>query len=136
MEPMRVILLPGAVLPAQDAYGALIEALGPDVQAVAKDVMAHRLTLGFDAIADNISPTQVVERIIAMVPPPTPVWQGGNGAQQPAPQGQQQPGPQNGQQGAPNGQQGPPPVRNGQGTGSFPPPSGRPVAPYPPSRDF
>ena len=30
--------------------------LPTDVQAVAKDVMAHRLTLGFDAIADNISP--------------------------------------------------------------------------------
>jgi pimeloyl-ACP methyl ester carboxylesterase len=38
MEPIRAILLPGAVLPAQDAYGALIEALGPDVQAVAKDL--------------------------------------------------------------------------------------------------
>ncbi|MBD1536782.1 alpha/beta hydrolase [Arthrobacter sp. S13_S34] len=38
MEPMRAILLPGAVLPAQDAYGALVEALGADVQAVAKDL--------------------------------------------------------------------------------------------------
>ncbi|GAB2573336.1 hypothetical protein GCM10009593_09200 [Microlunatus antarcticus] len=119
--------------------------LPTDVQAVAKDVMAHRLTLGFDAIADNISPAQVVERIIAMVPPPTPVWQGGNGAQQPAPQGQQQgqpqhapqqPGRPGGQQG-PNGQQGPHGQGpNGQGTGGFPPPTGRPVAPYPPARDF
>ncbi len=48
--------------------------LPTDVQAVAKDVMSHRLTLGFDAVADNISPAQVVERIVAMVPPPTPVW--------------------------------------------------------------
>ncbi|RXW33715.1 ATPase [Propioniciclava flava] len=48
--------------------------LPTDVQAVAKDVMAHRLVLGFDAIADNISPVQVVERLIAMVPAPTPVW--------------------------------------------------------------
>ena len=32
------MFLPGAVLPAQPAYGALIEALGPDVQAVAKDL--------------------------------------------------------------------------------------------------
>ena len=32
------MLLPGAVLPAQPAYSALIEALGPDVQAVAKDL--------------------------------------------------------------------------------------------------
>ena len=38
MEPIRVILVPGSVLPAQPAYGALIEALGPDVDAVAKDL--------------------------------------------------------------------------------------------------
>lgn len=38
MEPIRVVLLPGSVLPAQPAYGALIEALGPDVDAVAKDL--------------------------------------------------------------------------------------------------
>ncbi|HSN42664.1 MAG TPA: MoxR family ATPase [Propionibacteriaceae bacterium] len=48
--------------------------LPTDVQAVARDVMAHRIMLGFDAMADNISTTQVVERILAMVPPPTPVW--------------------------------------------------------------
>ena len=48
--------------------------LPTDVQAVAKDVMAHRLLLTFDAVADNVSPGQVVERIVAMVPPPTPVW--------------------------------------------------------------
>ena len=48
--------------------------LPTDVQTVAKDVMAHRLLLTFDAVADNVVPAQVVERIIAMVPPPTPVW--------------------------------------------------------------
>jgi MoxR-like ATPase len=48
--------------------------LPTDVQAVAKDVMGHRLVLGFDAVADNIAPAQVVERILAMVPAPTPVW--------------------------------------------------------------
>ena len=48
--------------------------LPTDVQAVAKDVMAHRLVLGFDAVADNIDPVQVIERVLAMVPPPTPVW--------------------------------------------------------------
>ncbi len=48
--------------------------LPTDVQAVARNVMGHRLVLGFDAVADNISPVQVVERIIAMVPAPTPVW--------------------------------------------------------------
>jgi MoxR-like ATPase len=51
--------------------------LPTDVQAVARDVMAHRIVLGFDAIADNIAPAQVVERILAMVPPPTPVWNSG-----------------------------------------------------------
>lgn len=48
--------------------------LPTDVQAVAKDVMAHRLMLGFDAVADNIDPVQVIDRVLAMVPPPTPVW--------------------------------------------------------------
>jgi MoxR-like ATPase len=48
--------------------------LPTDVQSVAKDVMSHRLVLGFDAVADNISPAQVIDRIVAMVPPPTPVW--------------------------------------------------------------
>lgn len=38
MEPVRAILLPGSVLPAQPAYGALIEALGPEVHAAAKDL--------------------------------------------------------------------------------------------------
>ena len=36
--------------------------------------MAHRIVLGFDAVADNITAVQVIERILAMVPPPTPVW--------------------------------------------------------------
>ncbi|WP_415154545.1 AAA family ATPase [Propionicimonas sp.] len=57
--------------------------LPTDVQAVARDVMSHRLVLGFDAVADNITPAQVIERILAMVPPPTPVWNN-----QPRPAGQ------------------------------------------------
>jgi MoxR-like ATPase len=48
--------------------------LPTDVQAVAKDVMSHRIVLTFDAVADNIETSQVIERILAMVPPPTPVW--------------------------------------------------------------
>ncbi len=62
--------------------------LPTDVQAVARDVMAHRIVLGFDAVADNIAPAQVVERILAMVPPPTPVW---NGQNQSAPNQNRQP---------------------------------------------
>ena len=58
-----------------------------DVQAVARDVMAHRVVLGFDAVADNIAPAQVIERILAMVPPPTPVWNAQNNQNhQPQPQ--------------------------------------------------
>jgi pimeloyl-ACP methyl ester carboxylesterase len=38
--PSRVILLPGIVLPAELAYGALIEALG-DVEAVAKELQIY-----------------------------------------------------------------------------------------------
>jgi pimeloyl-ACP methyl ester carboxylesterase len=34
----RVILLPGIVLPAELAYGALVAALGPGIEAVAKDL--------------------------------------------------------------------------------------------------
>ena len=36
-----MILLPGIVLPAEPAYGALIAALGPDVAAVAKDLEVY-----------------------------------------------------------------------------------------------
>jgi pimeloyl-ACP methyl ester carboxylesterase len=35
------VLLPGSVLPAEPAYGALIEALGPDADAVAKDLEVY-----------------------------------------------------------------------------------------------
>ncbi|GGH98989.1 alpha/beta fold hydrolase [Arthrobacter liuii] len=42
MEPIRAILLPGSVLPADLAYGGLIEALGPGVQAVAKELELYQ----------------------------------------------------------------------------------------------
>jgi pimeloyl-ACP methyl ester carboxylesterase len=38
MEPIRAILLPGSVLPAQLAYGGLIKALAPGVDAIAKEL--------------------------------------------------------------------------------------------------
>jgi pimeloyl-ACP methyl ester carboxylesterase len=41
LSAFRVILLPGAVLPAELAYGALIAALGPKVDAVAKDLEVY-----------------------------------------------------------------------------------------------
>ena len=59
--------------------------LPTDVQTVARDVMAHRLVLTFDAVADNVVPSQVIERIVAMVPPPTPVWNQQQGSTQQRP---------------------------------------------------
>ncbi|MDR1768503.1 MAG: AAA family ATPase [Propionibacteriaceae bacterium] len=103
--------------------------LPTDVQAVARDVMAHRIVLGFDALADNISPAQVVERIVAMVPPPTPVWN--QAARQPVGPGPRGPVPAAPVQGsAPAGLPSAPPV----GAPVQPPyPAGQPYpsAPYP-----
>ncbi|HIT75044.1 MAG TPA: AAA family ATPase [Candidatus Avipropionibacterium avicola] len=107
--------------------------LPTDVQAVAKDVMAHRLVLGFDAVADNISPTHVVERIVAMVPPPTPVWKDARASQgqsaQPqfqssAPQSAPQSAPPSAPQSAPQPQQGGFPQ-----PGQFPNPGQQPQQP-------
>ena len=39
--------------------------------------MGHRLGLTFDAVADNIDPRAVIERILATVPPPQPFWRDG-----------------------------------------------------------
>ena len=41
LSAFRVILLPGIMLPAEAAYGALIAALGPDVEAVPKDLEVY-----------------------------------------------------------------------------------------------
>ena len=65
--------------------------LPTDVQSVARDVMAHRIVLGFDAVADNIAPAQVIERIVAMVPPPTPVWNQQSGPNHQTPPGRSVP---------------------------------------------
>jgi MoxR-like ATPase len=65
--------------------------LPTDVQSVARDVMAHRIVLGFDAVADNIAPAQVIERILAMVPPPTPVWNQQSGPNHQSPPGRSVP---------------------------------------------
>ncbi len=94
--------------------------LPTDVQAVAKNVMAHRIVLGFDAVADNISSAQVVERIVAMVPPPTPVW---NGPQQHAGQSQHSGQPQHAAQPVPHpaGPPQPQPLPQGQPYPSPPP---------------
>ena len=41
MPSLPVLLLPGIILPAELAYGALIAALGPDVEVVAKDLEVY-----------------------------------------------------------------------------------------------
>ncbi len=42
MHGIRVVMLPGAVVPAGLAYGALVEQLGADVHAVTKDLEVYR----------------------------------------------------------------------------------------------
>jgi MoxR-like ATPase len=44
--------------------------LPADVAEVAVDVMAHRLVLTFDALADGVDPRSVVEQVVAAIPPP------------------------------------------------------------------
>jgi len=102
--------------------------LPTDVQAVAKDVMAHRVVLGFDAVADNITTAQVIDRIVAMVPPPTPVWNQ-QGQQAPARQPQQQPS-------APLLPSYPPPGPNQQPAYPPPAPYQQPVQSQPNQPDF
>ena len=41
-----------------------------DVADVAADVLAHRLVLSFDAVAEGVDPRQVVGYLLAAVPPP------------------------------------------------------------------
>jgi MoxR-like ATPase len=44
--------------------------LPEDVRDLAHDVMAHRLVLSFDALADGVSPREIVNRVLAAVPLP------------------------------------------------------------------
>ncbi|MQA96747.1 MAG: AAA domain-containing protein [Streptosporangiales bacterium] len=48
--------------------------LPEDIRDVSREVMAHRLVLSFDALADGVDARQVIERIVATVPPPRVVW--------------------------------------------------------------
>ncbi len=48
--------------------------LPDDVRVLARDVVAHRLVLTFDALADGVTTTQVVDRVLAAVPPPRVIW--------------------------------------------------------------
>jgi MoxR-like ATPase len=44
--------------------------LPSDVSDLAEDVLAHRLVLAFDAVADGIQPETIVQKILAAVTPP------------------------------------------------------------------
>ncbi|MBB5084237.1 AAA family ATPase [Nonomuraea endophytica] len=44
--------------------------LPEDVRDVAHDVMAHRLVLSFDALAEGVTPRQLVDRVLGAVPTP------------------------------------------------------------------
>ncbi|MGN9803847.1 AAA family ATPase [Micromonospora sp. L32] len=44
--------------------------LPEDVRDLAVDVLAHRLVLSFDAVADGVSPEALVHRLVQAVPPP------------------------------------------------------------------
>ncbi|HEX5532580.1 MAG TPA: MoxR family ATPase [Actinomycetales bacterium] len=47
--------------------------LPEDIQALAVDVLAHRLVLSFDAVADGVQARTVVEKVVGAVPPPVRV---------------------------------------------------------------
>nr|WP_092377567.1 AAA family ATPase [Micromonospora phaseoli] len=44
--------------------------LPADVREIAEDVLAHRLVLSFDAVADDIDPGELVRQVVEAVPPP------------------------------------------------------------------
>jgi MoxR-like ATPase len=46
-------------------------ALPQDVQDIAPDVLRHRLVLSYDALADEVPPDDVIERVLVGVPLPT-----------------------------------------------------------------
>ncbi|GAA3206055.1 MoxR family ATPase [Actinocorallia longicatena] len=51
--------------------------LPEDVRDVAREVLTHRIVLTFDAVADGIDQSELVDRILACVPPPRVVWNHG-----------------------------------------------------------
>jgi MoxR-like ATPase len=51
--------------------------LPDDIRDVARDVMSHRVVLTFDALADGVDAIQVVDSVLAAVPPPRVVWEHG-----------------------------------------------------------
>jgi MoxR-like ATPase len=48
--------------------------LPEDVRHVAREVMSHRIVLSFDALADGVDTMEIVDQLLAAVPPPRVVW--------------------------------------------------------------
>jgi MoxR-like ATPase len=48
--------------------------LPEDVRDVAREVMSHRIVLSFDALADGVDTIEIVDQLLAAVPPPRVVW--------------------------------------------------------------
>jgi MoxR-like ATPase len=48
--------------------------LPEDVRDVAREVMSHRITLSFDALADGVDTVEIVDQLLTAVPPPRVVW--------------------------------------------------------------
>lgn len=44
--------------------------LPEDIRDLAVDVLAHRLVLSFDAVADGVTGEELVRRLVEAVPPP------------------------------------------------------------------
>ena len=44
--------------------------LPQDVQTIAKDVLRHRLVLNYEAAADSVTPDDLIEKIIDLMPLP------------------------------------------------------------------
>jgi MoxR-like ATPase len=45
-------------------------ALPQDVQAIAKDVLRHRMVLTYEGLADGVTPDVILDRVLAAVPAP------------------------------------------------------------------
>jgi MoxR-like ATPase len=45
--------------------------LPQDIQDIAPDILRHRLVLSYDALADDVPADEIVNRVLAAVPPPT-----------------------------------------------------------------
>jgi MoxR-like ATPase len=45
--------------------------LPADIAAIAADVLAHRLVMTYDAVADGVPPRRLIERVLHVIAPPT-----------------------------------------------------------------